>query len=218
MKTMRVIIVEDDTALRLSLTDWLSKDYRVSHFESAEALLEALKDFELEDGVPTCLLLDFQMPGMNGVELQARLHQMGIEYPVIFMSGNALQADIIDAWHGGAVDFLLKPFNVVKLNNALLTLFQKCEDIKSSLPPAIHKEVVVNIPISQREAEVLLLLGTGHKQHEIAEMLHVTLRTVKWHRANLKDKLDLNTLVELARYCIENRASIEHIAKPKLTN
>ena len=49
-------------------------------------------------------------------------------------------------------------------------------------------------------------------------MLHVTLRTVKWHRANLKDKLDLNTLVELARCCIENRTSIEHIAKPKLTN
>ena len=75
---------------------------------------------------------------------------------------------------------------------------------------------MVNIPISPREAQVLLLLGTGHKQHEIAEMLHVTLRTIKWHRANLKDKLDLNTLVELARYCIENRASIENIATRKL--
>jgi len=218
MKTMRVIIVEDDTALRLSLTDWLSKDYRVSHFESAEALLEALKDFDFEDGVPTCLLLDFQMPGMNGVELQTQLHRMGIEYPVIFMSGNAVQADIIDAWHGGAVDFLLKPFNVDKLSDTFLTLFQKCEDIKSSFPPAIHKEVVVNLPISQREAEVLLLLGTGHKQHDIAKMLHVTLRTVKWHRANLKDKLDLNTLVELARYCIEHRASIENIATRKQKN
>ena len=216
MKGMRVIIVEDDAALRLSLTAWLSKDYVVSHFESAEALLEALKDFKFEDGLPTCMLLDFQMPGMNGVELQAQLHRMVIEYPVIFMSGNALQADIIDAWHGGAVDFLLKPFNVDKLNKTFLALFQKCEDIKSSFPPAIHKEAVVNIPISPREAQVLLLLGTGHKQHEIAEMLHVTLRTIKWHRANLKDKLDLNTLVELARYCIENRASIENIATRKL--
>ena len=218
MKAMRVIIVEDDTALRLSLTDWLSKDYLVSHFESAEALLEALNDFDFEDGVPTCMLLDFQMPGMNGVELQTQLHRMGIEYPVIFMSGNAVQADIIDAWHGGAVDFLLKPFNVDKLSDTFLTLFQKCEDIKSSFPPAIHKEVVVNLPISQREAEVLLLLGTGHKQHDIAKMLHVTLRTVKWHRANLKDKLDLNTLVELARYCIEHRASIENIATRKQKN
>ncbi|MEI8403072.1 MAG: response regulator [Alcaligenaceae bacterium] len=215
---MRVIIVEDDTALRLSLTDWLSKDYLVSHFESAEALLEALNDFDFEDGVPTCMLLDFQMPGMNGVELQTQLHRMGIEYPVIFMSGNAVQADIIDAWHGGAVDFLLKPFNVDKLSDTFLTLFQKCEDIKSSFPPAIHKELVVNLPISQREAEVLLLLGTGHKQHDIAKMLHVTLRTVKWHRANLKDKLDLNTLVELARYCIEHRASIENIATRKQKN
>jgi len=216
MKAMRVIIVEDDTALKLSLTDWLSKDYLVSHFESAEALLEALKDFDFEDGVPTCLLLDFQMPGINGVELQTQLHLMGIEYPVIFMSGNAVQADIIDAWRGGAVDFLLKPFNVDKLNETFLALFQKCEDIKLSLLPAIQTEAVVDIPISQREAEVLLLLGAGHKQQDIAEMLQVTLRTIKWHRANLKDKLDLNTLVELARYCIEHRASIEGIARRKL--
>ena len=218
MKAMRVIIVEDDTALRLSLTDWLSKDYLVSHFESAEALLKALNDFDFEDGVPTCLLLDFQMPGMNGVELHAQLQRMGIDYPVIFMSGNAVQADIIDAWHGGAVDFLLKPFNVDKLNETFLALFQKCEDIKLSLLPAIHKKVVIDIPISQREAEVLLLLGAGHKQQDIAEMLQVTLRTIKWHRANLKDKLGLNTLVELARYCIEHRASIEGIATRKLKN
>lgn len=156
MNRLRVIIVEDDASLRLSLADWLSKDYLVSHFESAEDLLKAIHDFEFEDGMPTCILLDFQMPGINGVELQSQLRQMNIEYPIIFMSGNAQQANIIDAWHGGAVDFLLKPFAANKLNDALTALFQKSKDIQSSLPAPTFKEELINLPISQREAEVLL--------------------------------------------------------------
>jgi FixJ family two-component response regulator len=213
MNRLRVIIVEDDAALRLSLADWLSKEYLVNNFDSAEGLLKAIHDFEFEDGIPTCILLDFQMPGMNGVELQSQLRQMNVEYPLIFMSGNALQADVIDAWHGGAVDFLLKPFAANKLNNALVTLFLKSNEIKSSLLPPIPKEESIDLPISQREAEVLLLLGEGHRQHEIAQMLNISLRTIKWHRASIKDKLNLNTLVELTRYCDEYRTSIENIAK-----
>lgn len=212
MNRMRVIIVEDDVALGLSLADWLSKEYLVNNFESAETLLKAIHDFEFEDGVPTCILLDFQMPGINGVELQTQLRQMNIDYPVIFMSGNAQQSDIIDAWHGGAVDFILKPFAANKLNNTLTALFQKSKEIKSSLPTPIHKEALFEIPISQREAEVLLLLGEGYRQHEIAKMLNISLRTIKWHRASIKDKLNLNTLVELARYCDEYRSSINKIA------
>ncbi len=212
MNHSRVIIVEDDSALRLSLSDWLSKEFLVSHFESAEGFLKAIHDFEFEDGVPTCILLDFQMTGMNGVELQNQLHQMNIEYPIIFMSGNAQQADIIDAWHSGAVDFLLKPFSTSKLNRALETLFQKSKDMKSSLPPVIHIEELIDIPITQREAEVLLLLAEGHRQHEAAEILNISLRTIKWHRASIKDKLNLNTLIELARFCDEYRPSIEKLA------
>lgn len=205
MKKFRVIIVEDDSALRLSLTDWLSKDYLVSNYESAEALLKAIHNSEFEDDIATCILLDFQMPGISGVELQTQLQKMSIQYSVIFMSGNAMQTDIIDAWHGGAVDFILKPFSGTKLSEMLAALFDKASVSESS--------VVRTLPISQREAEVLLLLGEGHRQHEIAEMLHVTLRTIKWHRSNIKDKLYLNTLVEIARYCDEHRYSIECIAK-----
>lgn len=212
MDQLRVIIVEDDVALRISLSSWLSKEYIVRNFESAEDLLKAIHDFEFEDGIPTCTLLDFQMSGMNGVELQSQLRQLNIEYPTIFMSGNAQQADIIDAWHGGAVDFLLKPFTTDKLDRALTEIFLKSEKMKSSLPPKLRKEELINIPISQREAEVLLLLGEGHRQHEIAKMLDVSLRTIKWHRANIRGKLNLNTLVEIARYCDEYRASIERIA------
>ena len=212
MKHSRVIIVEDDVSLRQSLIDWLSHDYTVSDFDSAEALLVEIKRFEFEANIPTCILLDFQMAGMTGVELQAKLRQMNVHFPIIFMSGNALQADIIDAWHGGAIDFLLKPFTGTKVSETILSLFHRTGGVKSSSSVPVVEESLIDLPISQREAEVLLLLGNGHRQHEIAKMLHITLRTVKWHRAHLKEKLNLNTLVELTRYCDQHRRSIENTA------
>ena len=209
MKQFRVILVEDDAALRGSLTDWLSKEYLVTQFESAEDLLGALNNFDLEDEIPTCILLDFQMPGMNGVELQTKLREMNIEFPVIFTSGNAQQADIIDAWHGGANDFLLKPFTGEKVSQALQALFKQSNAMKleaASIPATNH---LTSIPISKREGQVLLLLGKGYRQHEIADALNITLRTVKWHRASIKNKLGLNTLVEIARYCDQHKLLIE---------
>ena len=206
----RVILVEDDTALRESLSNWLSKEYIVLPFNSAEAFLQALDDFDFEDGIKTCILLDFQMRGMNGVELQNQLREMHVAYPIIFTSGNAQQADIIDAWHGGAVDFLLKPFTGAKVSEVLQTLFEKSSAISFSAASANNHST--SIPISQREAQVLLLLGQGHRQHEIASTLSITLRTVKWHRASIKNKLGLNTLVEIARYCDQYQSLIKKIA------
>jgi FixJ family two-component response regulator len=212
MKQLRVILVEDDAALRGSLTDWLSKEYLVTQFDSAEALLCDLNNFDLEDGISTCILLDFQMPGMNGIELQTKLKELNIDFPVIFTSGNAQQADIIDAWHGGAADFLLKPFTGEKVSQALKALFQQSSAMKlaAAIPVLNHS---ISIPISQREAQVLLLLGKGYRQHEIADALNITLRTVKWHRASIKNKLGLNTLVEIARYYDQNQFLLEKISK-----
>jgi FixJ family two-component response regulator len=135
---------------------------------------------------------------------------MNIDYPIIFMSGNAQQADIVDAWRGGAIDFLLKPFSGIQVSEALSRLFNKAKQLKLSKS---QNEVnpTIDIPISQREAQVLLLLGKGHRQHEIATLLGITLRTVKMHRANLKNKLGLNTLFEVTRYCDQNISSIEKI-------
>lgn len=150
MRQSRVILVEDDTALRDSLSDWLSKEYLVVPFNSAEALLQALNDFDFEDGIRTCILLDFQMPGMNGVELQTRLREMQIAYPIIFTSGNAQQVDIIDAWHGGAADFLLKPFTGAMVSEVIRTLFNKSSAMQ--LADTLVNHNPGSIPISQREA------------------------------------------------------------------
>lgn len=213
MKNTRVIIIEDDAPLSRSLADWLSQDYEVICYESARQFLDVFNDFEFEDGIPTAILLDYQMPGMTGVELQSALKAMNVEYPIIFMSGNALQADIIDAWHGGAIDFILKPFSGVIVSDALQALFRKVEKLKNDMALVATEQKVIDIPISKREAEILLLLGNGDRQAKVAEILNISLRTVKMHRANLKNKLNLNTPIELSQYFLKYKLSIEKIAE-----
>lgn len=217
MKNHRVIIVDDDLDIRDGLHAWLSQDYLVEIFDSSESFLSAINDFDFEDGLATCLLLDFQMPGMNGVELQKTLKQINIEFPIIFMSGNAQQSDVIDAWHEGAVDFILKPFTPGKISASLEKLFNTAKQNQEKIKPSESDRTRLALPITPREAQVLLLLGNGHEQQEVAEILGLSLRTVKMYRTFLKNKLNLHTLMELGRYCDKHRASIEKHAMLKQT-
>ncbi|WP_353432996.1 response regulator [Polynucleobacter sp. MWH-UH23A] len=212
MMNAKVIIVDDEPIVRAGLENWLSRNYKIIAFDSAQSFLEAYKQFEFEDGVPTCILLDFQMPGMNGVELQKNLKSMNAQFPIVFMSGNAQQSDIIDAWRGGAVDFILKPFTPDQVRDVLEKQF-------NTLSQSISKQTFsdtrehIHIPITKREAEVLLLLGSGQQQSEVAQVLGISQRTVKMYRANLRDKLELNTLGELIKYCQQYESAITKLAK-----
>ncbi|HBK44159.1 MULTISPECIES: response regulator [unclassified Polynucleobacter] len=214
MKNTRVIIVEDDLAVQRGLVEWLSDDHEIKCYPSAELFLGALNNFEFEDGIPSCILLDFQMPGMNGVELQGELKRMNAAYPIVFMSGNAKQADIIDAWHGGAVDFILKPFSGDQISIALIKLLDTLKEDTAELTLTTEEiDQPISIPISPREAQALLLLGKGHRQSEVAEIMGIALTTVKMYRTILKNKLNLYTPVELSRYCDRYKSRIEEISK-----
>ena len=213
MKVDKVIIVDDEPIIRDGLRDWLSPEYETLCFDSSEAFLEAFDAFDFDDSQPTCMLLDFQMPGMNGVELQHTLKAMNLEFPIIFMSGNAMQADIIDAWHGGAVDFILKPFSATQISQALIAQFELLKQHVLSRAAVAKTEPIVDLPITKREAEVLLLLGKGHQQNEVASLLGISLRTVKMYRLFLKNKLNLNSLAELVRYYDQHHQSILKVAQ-----
>lgn len=212
MRNTKVIIVDDESIVRAGLENWLSPKYKVASFDSAKSFLSAFDQFEFEDGMPTCILLDFQMPEMNGVQLQESLKLMNADFPIIFMSGNAEQADIINAWRGGAIDFILKPFTPTQVTDALEKHFNTIETIKET-PYSTAFDEFIEIPITKREAEVLLLLGNGRRQHEVATLLGIAPRTVKMYRTFLRDKLGLNTLGELIKYCQNFEHSIRKIAE-----
>ena len=213
MSKSRIIIVDDEEDVREGLQDWLSADHEIQAFDSAESFLAAFNNFEFEDGIPSCILLDFQLPGISGVELQSNLKLMNMEFPIIFMSGNAIQSDVIDAWRGGAIDFILKPFTATQMSTALIKAFTKPTVVYTTPHTKSEIEITTDIPISLREAQVLLLLGKGMQQVEVAKTLGISLRTVKMYRTFLKNKLNLNTLMELGRFCDMNRKSIEKITK-----
>jgi len=98
-------------------------------------------------------------------------------------------------------------------SNALSASFSKSALLKLDAQVVQKTDSPIELSITHREAQVLLLLGQGHRQNEAAKMLNITLRTIKMHRGNLKDKLGLNTLFELTKFCDAHRASIEKIAK-----
>lgn len=216
MKNTKVIIVDDEPIVRAGLENWLSRDYQVISFESAESFLKAYEEFEFEDGLDTCLLLDFQMTGMNGVELQNALREINADFPIIFMSGNAQQRDIIDAWHGGAVDFILKPFSPNQITDTLEKQFTRISELRANIPKT-PSSPSSNISITKREAEVLILLAKGLHQSEVAQTLGISIRTVKMYRSFLRDKIGLNTLAELGRYYENNQGALKKIADPDQT-
>ena len=213
MKPQKVIIIDDETIIRESLSDWFSPDYETSSFDSGETFLNAYNNNNLDDGRPTCVLLDFQLSGMNGVELLNALSAINKSFAIIFMSGNAQQVDIINAWHGGAVDFILKPFRADQISDVLAIQFERLKKIKNNIKPLNKSEADAVIPITKREAQVLLLLSKGHTQNEVAKNLCISLRTVKMYRTFIKNKLRLETLAEIVHFCDLHSEAISHIAK-----
>ena len=211
MKNTRVIIVEDDTVLRNSLTKWLSFKHQISAYQSAEDLLEAINHFDHENEISTCILIDYQLPGINGNELQSALRQLNIEYPIVFMSGNIRTEDVIDVWRGGAIEFILKPFSGDQLSACLKNVFIKENRLKLDSMSTKKMTEIIDISISPREAEVLHLLGQGFRQAEVAQILGIGLRTIKMYRTSLKNKLNLNTPVELSRFYDQHALSIQKI-------
>ena len=211
MKNTQVIIVEDDTVLRNSLTKWLSFEHQISGYQSAEDLLEAINNFDHGNGISTCILIDYQLPGINGNELQSALRQLNIEYPIVFMSGNIRTEDVIDAWRGGAIEFILKPFSGDQLSACLKNVFIKENRLRLDSMSTKKMTEIIDISISPREAEVLHLLGQGFRQAEVAQILGIGLRTIKMYRTSLKNKLNLNTPVELTRFCDQHALSIQKI-------
>jgi FixJ family two-component response regulator len=211
MKNTQVIIVEDDTVLRNSLTKWLSFEHQISGYQSAEDLLEAINHFDHENEISTCILIDYQLPGINGNELQSALRQLNIEYPIVFMSGNIRTEDVIDVWRGGAIEFILKPFSGDQLSACLKNVFIKENRLKLDSMSTKKMTEIIDISISPREAEVLHLLGQGFRQAEVAQILGIGLRTIKMYRTSLKNKLNLNTPVELTRFYDQHALSIQKI-------
>ena len=190
-----VIIVDDDVQVQRALQRLLSsRGFTTRVFGSAKEFLEN----KTSTSSGACLVLDIEMPDMNGMDLQARLFERKSSLPIIFITGHGTIPKSVQAMQMGAVDFLEKPVDgrvlIEAIRRAIVSSNRKSEETKECFDLEHRFEA-----LSHREREVYLLVIQGYLNKQIAAELGIVEQTVKVHRARVMEKMKAHSLAELIR-------------------
>ena len=187
-----VHVVDDDASWRKSVARLMSAaGYGVALYESAEGFLETANV-----DTPGCILLDVRMPGLTGLQLQQRLAEMRHALPIVFVSGHGDIPTSVLAMKAGAEDFLTKPIETDVLLRAVeqAILRDRNERAKREQLDALRLRVGALTPT---ERKVFDLVVRGKLNKQIAIELDTAERTIKWHRHNVMQKLQIQSVAEL---------------------
>ena len=184
--------MDDDPAVLKSLARLLrAENWRVETFESAEAFLGGWNS-----AAPGCVVLDVDLPGLDGLELQRRLSEAGSELPIVFLSGQGDIPMTVRAMQAGALDFLTKPVSAAALLAAVRTAVDR--DVAARLAKLNASELHQRFErLSKREREVLHAVTAGKLNKQIAADLGIAEQTVKFHRARIMERTQAKTTAEL---------------------
>ena len=188
-----VLVVDDDRSFRKAVSRLLqAAGYEVASYDSAQQLLEHLP----QDDRPSCILLDVQIPGLSGPELQNRLSAADSFLPIVFLTGHGDIPTSVQAIKAGAEDFLTKPVSKEVLLDAIDRAVARHLVIRRQRDrlAALHALVAELTP---RERQVFGLVVRGWLNKQIADELGMAERTVKAHRRRVMEKTKARTLVEL---------------------
>lgn len=195
----RVSVVDDDGAVRAAVTAVLSHEgYALREFCSAEDFLTDVERAAPEFPGPTCLLLDVKMPGVSGLDLQQQLAERLPTLPIVFMSGGSSAGEAVQALKGGALDFLVKPFDDEQLLAAVAHALAKSAELEHALQSARSNERRF-AALSARESQIARMVAAGLRNQQIADRLGIAERTVKLHRMHMMRKLGAANLIDLVR-------------------
>jgi len=192
-----VFVVDDDDAVRNSLRLLLkSAALPTTAFASAQEFLAAWSTDQ-----PGCLVLDVRMPGMSGLELQEELNRRGAIIPVIFISGHADVPMAVAGLKAGAQDFIEKPVDDVKLvaaiNRAISAKFERQAASQAAREAEQRFE-----RLTPREVEVFDLVAQGLTSQAIAARLGISGRTVESYRAQIMEKLQMDSIASIVRRAV----------------
>jgi two-component system response regulator FixJ len=197
MEKANVYIVDDDDGVRDSLQVLLeASGYAARGFPSPQDFLDAIRTIDFG-----CALVDLQMPGMDGLELQNRLKTLNVRLPVVVVTAHGDIATAVEAMRAGAIDFVEKPFT----DDAILTSIKMAlaDRPKPNTEDQARQTILERMKIlSPREREVLDGMVAGHPNKVIAYNLSLSPRTVEIHRARVMDKMQARSLSELVRLAI----------------
>jgi len=194
MNDPTVFVVDDDASIRDALSLLISlKGLRTAVFSSAESFLETYSP-EWRG----CLLTDLQMPGMQGLELQAALVERQVDLPVVVLTAYGDVTTARAALKNGAVDFLEKPVDDQVLVDVLRNAI-RIDQERHSVARERTETAERLSRLTSREREVLGLLAQGLPHRDIAERLQISPRTVEVYKARMMEKLQLRSLAEVVR-------------------
>jgi FixJ family two-component response regulator len=187
-----VFVVDDDISVREALELLISNaGWHPELFESAHEFLSRPRAF-----VPSCLVLDITLPGVNGLDLQKRVAGDRADMPIIFITGYGDVPITVQAMKAGAVEFLTKPFD----DNVLLTAIQQA--LKRSRVALEHEAEIRRLrdrhaSLSHREREVMALVVRGLLNKQVGFELGISEITVKAHRGKMMRKMNASSLADL---------------------
>ena len=189
-----VFVVDDAAAIRKAVSRLLrSAGIAVAVFESPTEFLA-----QYDPNTPGCLVLDLEMPGFNGLQLQTALGEKGSVLPIIFLTGHGDVSKSVQAMKHGAFDFLTKPVKDKDLLTAVRAAIETNAFVRRE--KAKMSEILARLDkLTPRERELLEHVVAGKLNKQIAADLGITEATVKMHRARVIAKMKVQSVAELAR-------------------
>jgi FixJ family two-component response regulator len=195
-----VFIVDDDVSVRESLELLIQNEgWRPETFATAQEFLERPRQH-----VPSCLILDLSLPGLNGLELQRQIASERTKIPIIFITGYGDVPKTVQAMKAGAVEFLTKPFN----DEALLTSVRQA--LEQSRLALVHDTELQELhqryaSLTPRERQVMALVVSGLLNKQVGGELGISEITVKAHRGQVMHKMQADSLAALVKIAAKLR-------------
>ena len=209
MEKIRIVLAEDHTIVRKGLRSLLEQ------LPGIEVIAEAADGREAVTAAgtlkPDVLLMDFSMPGLNGLEATRQVKQRVPGTRVLILTRHANKEYVEAILRAGASGYLIKKSAVDELILAIQAVHRGDFYIDSSVSKIVVNGYLSRLPdqaqevkITPRQREVLQLIAEGRSNREIASTLYISVKTVDNHRANLMQKLELNSTADLIQYAIRN--------------
>lgn len=210
MRTIKVLLAEDHTIVRKGIRSLLDAEADIEVVGEADNGREAIE--KVEELQPDIVLMDHTMPILNGLEATRQIRKRFPEVKVLILTMHTSEEYVFEFLQAGASGYLVKQTAPTELVTAIQSVHQG----DSFLSPSISKTVIAGFirhaeatekednfdTLTDREREILQLITEGYSTKDVAQQLHISVKTVATHKVNLMDKLDIHSMTELVKYAI----------------